>query len=149
MDGDNKGFTDTWAPRVLSVFRIVVALLFIEHGTQKLFGSPPGPGPFPAASLMGVAAIIEISCGSLLLLGLLTRLAAFVAAGEMAVAYFMVHAPKSPFPVVNMGEPAILNCFAFLYFVFAGAGVWSLDYLIWKPKQRTARPMSTRPVAGT
>ena len=114
---------------MLSVFRIVVALLFIEHGTQKLFNYPPGPGPFPIGSLMGNAAIIELVCGTLMLFGLLTRLAAFVAAGEMAVAYFMVHAPKSPFPAVNMGEPAVLNCFAFLYFVAAGPGVWALDAL--------------------
>jgi putative oxidoreductase len=120
----------SWAQRMLSVFRIVVAALFIEHGTQKLFNMPPGPGPFPATSLMGVAALIELTCGTLLLFGFLTRIAAFVAAGEMAVAYFMVHAPKSPFPAVNLGEPAILNCFAFLYFVCAGAGAWSLDALI-------------------
>ena len=122
--------------------RIVVALLFIEHGTQKLIGYPPGMGPVPLAGLMGVAALIEVIGGALLLFGFLTRPVAFIMCGEMAVAYFMAHAPKSPFPVINQGEPAVLFCFLFLYYVFAGAGSWSLDALIWH--RRTPRLVAPR-----
>ena len=135
---ERVSFWDEWTPRALSVLRIVVALLFIEHGTQKLIGFPPGPGPVQLGSMLGVAALIELIGGCLLLLGLFTRVAAFIMSGEMAVAYFMVHAPKSPFPVVSQGEPAVLFCFIFLFYFFAGAGSWSLDALIWKkPTPRT------------
>lgn len=127
-----RTFWKSWSPRVLSILRIVVALLFIEHGTQKWFGYPAGPGPVPLNSLIGAAAMIETIGGVLLLVGLLTRPVAFIMCGEMAVAYFMAHAPKSPFPVVNQGEPAILFCFVFLYYIFEGAGSWSLDALLWK-----------------
>ena len=117
------------APKALSVLRIVAALLFLSHGLVKLAGFPPGapPGPQPLMSLLGTAGVIETVSGLLILLGLFTRPAAFVAAGEMAVGYFMMHAPKSVFPVANMGDPAILYCFIFLYLVFAGPGPWSLD----------------------
>lgn len=118
-----------WQPQLLAVLRIVVALLFIEHATIKLFGFPPGgmPGPQPIASLLGAAAIIELVTGVLVLLGLWTRLAAFVASGEMAVAYFMFHGFKGFWPAVNMGEAAILFCFVFLYLAAAGPGAWSID----------------------
>jgi putative oxidoreductase len=120
---------DVWAPRMLSVLRIVVALLFIEHGMQKLFGFPPpigGEGP-PLFSLLGLAAVLEFFGGLLILVGLFTRPVAFLLAGEMAFAYFMAHAPKSFFPALNGGDAAILFCFVFLYLCVAGAGAWSID----------------------
>jgi len=118
----------SWAPRALSVLRIVAGLLFLEHGLQKLTGFPPGGmGVVTAMTLPWVAGIIEIVCGVLLTVGLLTRIAAFIASGEMAFAYWMAHAPADPFPVNNGGDSAILFCFAFLYLVFAGAGPWSVD----------------------
>jgi putative oxidoreductase len=120
------------APQALSVLRIVAALLFISHGTQKLFGVPPMPGGAPPVELMsifGLAGLIETVGGTLLLLGLISRFVAFVMCGEMAVAYFMVHAPRGFLPLVNGGEPAVLYCFIFLFIVVAGPGVWSLDAL--------------------
>ena len=112
-------------PYVLSVFRIIVALLFLEHGLQKFFGFPSA-GP-PMTSLLYVQGVIEIVGGILLLVGAYTRVVAFVLAGDMAVAYFMAHFPRSFFPAVNGGDAAVLFCFAFLYLVFAGGGPWSVD----------------------
>jgi putative oxidoreductase len=119
----------SWGPRLQSLFRIVLALLFLSHGLVKLFGFPAGaqPGQVPLISLFGLAALLELVGGIALILGLFTRPVAFVLAGEMAVAYFMVHAPQGFFPVLNGGELAILYCFAFLFFSAAGAGPWSLD----------------------
>ena len=120
-----------WAPRMLAVLRIVAALLFIEHGTQKLFGFPMpigGEGP-PLVSLLGLSAVIELFGGLSILVGLFTRPVAFVLAGEMAVAYFIGHAPKSFFPAINGGDAAILFCFLYLYLSVAGAGAWSVDAL--------------------
>jgi putative oxidoreductase len=117
------------ADRVLGVLRLVAALLFIEHGTQKLFGFPPpvgGAGP-AMFSLLWYAAILEVVCGVLVLLGLFTRPAAFIASGEMAFAYWMAHAPRSVFPALNGGDAAILFCFVFLYLSAAGPGAWALD----------------------
>lgn len=124
-----EALADGWAPRLLSVLRIVAALIFLEHGTQKLFGfPPPASGAGPAAfSLIWFAALIEFVGGLLLLAGLFTRLVAFILSGEMAVAYWMAHAPRSPFPVLNGGDGAILYCFVFLYLAAAGGGAWSLD----------------------
>jgi putative oxidoreductase len=119
-----------WAPHLLSVLRIIAALIFLEHGTQKLFGFPPpigGTGP-AALSLLWFAAVIETVGGVLLLLGLFTRPMAFLLAGEMAFAYFIGHAPRSLFPALNGGDAAILYCFVFLYMAAAGGGVWSLDH---------------------
>jgi putative oxidoreductase len=118
-----------WQPQLLAVLRIVVSLLFIEHALIKLFGFPPGgpPGLQPVGTLLWIGGVVELVCGLMVLIGLWTRLFAFLAAGEMAVAYFMVHAPNSFFPAVNMGEAAILFCFAFLYFAAAGPGAWSAD----------------------
>jgi putative oxidoreductase len=117
-----------WAPRLLSILRIVVALIFMEHGTQKLLGFPPSDHPGPALfSLLGLSGVLELFGGALLVLGLFTRPVAFILAGEMAVAYWLGHAPHSFFPVNNGGDAAILYCFVFLYLVAAGAGPWSLD----------------------
>ena len=119
-----------WSPYALAVLRIITALLFIEHGTQKYFAFPPSEY-FPEApaifSLMGVAGLLELIGGALILIGLLTRPVAFVLSGFMAAAYFMGHAPQGFFPVSNGGDAAILFCFIYLYMVFAGAGAWSLD----------------------
>jgi putative oxidoreductase len=120
---------NAWAPRVLSLLRIVAALLFIEHGTMKLIPFPiPQPGaPDPLPLMLLVAACIEIGGGVLLVVGLFTRPVALILAGEMAVAYFTAHFPHSPWPGVNQGGEAILYCWIFFYLVFAGAGAWSLD----------------------
>jgi putative oxidoreductase len=118
-----------WAPRALSVLRIVAALLFLEHGTQKLFGFPVAPpNGLPAVlTLSWFAAVLEAAGGLLLALGLFTRPVAFLLSGEMAFAYWMSHAPRAFFPVMNGGDAAILYCFVFLYIAFAGAGPWALD----------------------
>lgn len=121
-----------WSPQMLAVLRIMTALLFIEHGTAKLFGFPPSPmggGEVKLFSLIGLAGILEVGGGLLILIGLCTRPVAFVLAGFMAVAYFMAHAPKSFYPLLNGGDPAILYCFIFLYLMVAGAGAWSVDAL--------------------
>jgi putative oxidoreductase len=119
-----------WSPYALAVLRIITALLFIQHGTQKFFAFPPSEY-FPEApaifSLMGAAGLMELVGGALILIGLFTRPVAFVLSGFMAAAYFMGHAPMGFFPATNMGEPAIFFCFIYLYMVFAGAGAWSLD----------------------
>jgi putative oxidoreductase len=124
-------YLERWTPELLSIFRIVVALLFLEHATAKLLGFPHVAmfDGLKLMSLMGVAGIIELVGGLLLLVGLFTPLAAFILSGEMAVAYFMVHAPQGFFPILNMGEGAIYYCFAFLYLAAAGAGPWSVDRL--------------------
>jgi len=121
--------TEIWTPRILAVLRIVAALLFIEHATMKFFQFPAAiPGvPYPLATIMLVAGAIELITGALMAVGFYTRAAAFVAAGEMAAAYFMAHLSQSFWPAINMGEPAILFCFIFLYFSVAGGGAWSID----------------------
>jgi putative oxidoreductase len=118
----------------------VAGLLFLEHGTQKLLGFPPGEGSRAAAmSLPWIAGLIELVTGALLTAGLFTRAAAFIAAGEMAVAYWMAHASQSPYPVNNGGDAAILYCFVFLYLVFAGPGPWSVDAIRGNGGQRRRR----------
>jgi putative oxidoreductase len=112
-------------PYILSVLRIVVALLFLEHGLQKYFGFPSA-GP-PMTPLLYVQGAIEVVGGILLLIGAYTRPVAFILAGDMAVAYFMAHFPRSFFPAMNAGDAAVLYCFVFLYIVFAGGGAWSVD----------------------
>ena len=121
----------TWTPRMLSVLRIITGLLFMEHGTAKLLHFPPSADlPAELPPLIMVAGILELVGGALVAAGLLTRVVAFVLSGQMAVAYFMAHAPQSFFPLINHGESAILFCFIFLYLAFAGGGEWSLDRLL-------------------
>lgn len=150
MDNQSS-FLAHWSPRVLSILRIVVAFLFIQYGTQKLFGYPPPPQPPPQAAQQAaqqqqparqglptyvlVAGALETFGGLLILLGLFTRPIAFILSGEMAVAYFYQHAPGSFWPLVNRGIPAVLFCFIFLYMVFAGGGRWSLDYLVRRKRE--------------
>src|SRR5215204_5843687 len=124
----------TWAPRVLSILRIVTALLFMEHGLMKLFDVPaPQPGvPDPLPTMLVAAAWIEVVGGALIAVGLFTRVAAFVCSGQMAAAYFMAHAPQGFWPALNMGELAIMFSFVFFYLIFAGPGPWSLDALVRK-----------------
>jgi putative oxidoreductase len=116
-----------WAPRVLSIVRIMTALLFLEHGTQKLLGFPAS-STYPAMfTLSWFQGVIELVGGLLLAIGLFSRPVAFILSGDMAVAYFMAHAPQSFFPIVNRGDAAILYCFIFFYIFFAGPGPWSAD----------------------
>jgi putative oxidoreductase len=118
-----------WTPRALSVLRIVTGLMIIQHGMGKLLGFPafPAYANVQPLSLIGAAGFIELIGGALLILGLLTRPAAFILSGEMAFAYFMVHAPKSFYPLINGGTLAIMYCFTCLYLSAAGAGPWSVD----------------------
>ena len=116
-----------YAPQALAVLRIITALLFIESGTTKLIGFPASDMTPPLFSLFGLAGIIEIVAGILVLVGFFTRPAALIASGEMAVAYFMAHAPSNLFPAMNGGDAAILFCFVFLYLVFSGPGAWSVN----------------------
>ena len=117
-----------WQPQFLAILRIVVGLLFLEHGLSKFFGFPVPFPVHPLPTLLLVAGVIELLAGALVTIGLFTRLAAFIASGEMAVAYWMQHFPKSPWPLANMGEGAILFCFVFLYICAAGPGMWSVDH---------------------
>jgi putative oxidoreductase len=117
---------ERYAPQVYCIFREVFAFVYLVHGLQKLFGMFGGQ-VVPLASMLGAAAIIELVAGLLLLVGLFTRPAAFIASGEMAAAYFIAHFPRSPWPVLNGGEPPVLLCFAFLYIAARGAGPWSVD----------------------
>jgi putative oxidoreductase len=126
----NASRLSAYAPTVLSILRIVTGLIFLEHGTQKFLSFPAGQmaGMGPALANPGAyAGLIELVCGLLITIGLFTRPAAFLASGTMAVAYWMAHAPQNPFPINNGGDAAILYCFVFLYFVFAGPGSLSLD----------------------
>jgi putative oxidoreductase len=117
-----------YAPQALSLLRIVAALIFLFHGTAKLFGYPETPMPMPpVGSLFWIGGVLELVGGLLLLIGLFSRPVAFILSGEMAVAYWMVHAPQSTFPIQNNGDAAILYCFIFLLIAAAGPGPWSLD----------------------
>lgn len=122
----------SWAPRLLSVLRFVVGLLYMQHGLNKLFDFPP-TAHHHAYVLMslypGLAGVLETFGGGLIVLGLFTRPVAFILSGEMAVAYFMSHAPHGFFPLLNGGERAVFYCFTFLYLFVAGGGAWSLDRL--------------------
>jgi putative oxidoreductase len=124
-------FSSRWSPRILSVLRIVAAFLFMPHGAQKLFGflAPQHAVLPPLLSLLGLAGVLEFFGGLFLLLGLFTRPVAFILSGEMAVAYFMVHAPKGFWPLMNGGDLAAILCFVFLYLSVAGGGTWSVEHL--------------------
>lgn len=127
-----------WPSRMLSVLRIVSGLVFITFGTMKLFNippMPPGQPPVELLSQVGIAGILEVFGGLAFVLGLFTRPVAFILAGEMAVAYFQFHFPNSYWPSVNMGVPAILYSFIFLYYVFSGAGIWSIDAMIARARE--------------
>jgi putative oxidoreductase len=126
-----RALVSSLSPYLLSVLRIAVALAFVEHGTSKLLGFPPPTHPFQLAfSLEGISGPLELVGGLLLLFGVFTRPVAFILSGEMAVAYFAAHAPKNFFPILNMGELAVVYCFVFLYLAAAGGGAWSLDRLL-------------------
>jgi len=118
-----------FAPQLYALLRIVAGLMFFMHGTQKILGWPPsgqgGGGPLPAIAV--VSGWLELILGALIIVGLVTRLAAFLASGEMAVAYWWMHFPNGFWPIVNQGELAALYCFLFLYIAAAGAGIWSTD----------------------
>lgn len=116
-----------WAPKVLSIVRIVAGLAFMAHGLGKHFGIPDLGFAVEAGSAGWIAGWIELIGGALIAIGLFTRLAAFICSGTMAAAYFMVHAPQNFYPATNGGEVAMLFCFIFFYFVFAGPGPWSVD----------------------
>ena len=131
MDALFAGFEKA-RPYVLSILRIVTALLFLEHGLSKVFGFP-GAGP-PLTGLLIVAAFLETVGALFVLVGAYTRIVAFILSGEMAVAYFMAHEPRSFFPLANGGDAAILFCFVFLYLVFAGGGPLSIDRMVLKQK---------------
>jgi putative oxidoreductase len=123
-----------WAPQLLSMLRVVVAFLFMQVGSAKLFAFPaavmPGGGTVPVGSLLWFAGVIEVVGGTLFLLGLFTRPVAFILSGEMAFAYFIGHFPHGFWPVLNQGAPAVFYCFTFLYVSAAGPGPWSLDALL-------------------
>ena len=141
MNGDLISRWRSWEPYLLSILRIVAAFLFMQFGTGKVLAFPaaiiPEGGTAPVGSLAWIAGFLEVVGGGLLLVGLFTRPVAFVLSGEMAVAYFYGHAPQGFWPVLNMGSPAILFCFLWLYISSAGAGPWSLDAL--------RRPEPSRP----
>lgn len=120
---------NVWAPRVLSLLRIITALLFMEHGLMKLIHFPAAqPGaPDPLPPILLAAALLEVVGGGLVAVGLFTRPVAFLLSGQMAVAYFLAHGSKGFWPALNGGDGAILFCFIFLYLVFQGPGEWSLD----------------------
>ncbi|HVH82022.1 MAG TPA: DoxX family protein [Stellaceae bacterium] len=124
-----------WEPRMLSILRIMTGLLMLQHGLNKIVGFPPGPPganprPYVLMTLVpGLAGLIELIGGALVTVGFFTRCAAFFVSGEMAVGYFMSHAPRGFFPYTNGGNLAVLYCFVFLYLAFAGPGPWSLDRL--------------------
>ena len=125
----SQSFYAVWTPRILGILRIITGLLFLQHGTAKLFGVPHIAmfDGLQLISLMGLAGMLELVGGLLVLIGLFTRPTAFVLSGMMAVAYFMAHAPKGLLPILNQGELAVMYCFVFLYFAVAGAGAFSID----------------------
>jgi len=138
-----------YAPAVLSILRIVAALLFLEHGTSRLFA---WPSPIPSPEFLTMywfAGAIELVGGILLVLGLFTRSAAFIVSGEMAFAYFISHAPNSFFPILNRGDASVLYCFVFLYIAFAGPGPWSVDALLGRKRTgETATALSGKMTPG-
>ena len=122
-------FPGKYSPYLYAILRMVSGLMFAMHGSQKLLGWPGDKPAVELASQMGVAGIIELVGGLMIVFGLFAGLAAFIASGEMAFAYFMVHAPQGPLPLLNKGELAVLYCFLFLYIAAHGSGIWSIDAL--------------------
>ena len=120
-------FLDKYSPQILGVLRIVVGLLFLEHGLMKLVGFPAPMGTGPLPPMVMAAGIIELVGGALVALGLFSRIAAFVCSGEMAFAYFIAHFPRGIYPALNGGDPAILYCFIFLYLAAAGPGSFAIN----------------------
>lgn len=134
---EEGGWADRHSSQMLSILRMVTALLFLSHGMSKILGIPMSSASFPQPwTLLWIAGMLELIGGFLLLIGLLSRPVAFLLAGEMAVAYWLVHAPDNFWPVLNGGESAILFCFIFLYVFFRGPGLWSLD--CWLRQRRAA-----------
>jgi putative oxidoreductase len=133
----------SWTPQLLSTLRIMAAFLFVQYGSTKILAWPapimPGGGTAPLTSLAGIAGLLELVGGPLLLVGWLTRPVAFLLAGEMAVAYFKGHAPQGFWPILNQGAPAVLFCFVWLYLSAAGPGPWSIDALLSR-RTRVAAP---------
>ena len=129
-----------WTRHLTSLIRVIVALLFFQHGAEKLWGFANGRVDYDFGTLRGIAGPIEVIGGGLLLFGLFTRTTAFILCGEMAVAYFTRWAPRGFFPIANGGEESVVFCFIFLWLVAAGAGPVGLDQLIWKKKRRIAAP---------
>lgn len=123
-----------YADHVYCIMRLIVGLLFASHGGQKILGFPPG-GHGAGEGIMLLGAWIELVCGLLIAVGFLTRIAALLASGEMAVAYFMMHAKGGFFPIINHGEAAVFYCFVFLFILFHGPGLWSID--AWTRRGRT------------
>jgi len=141
---------DRWTPYALSGLRIFVGLTFVQHGTHKYFNFPSGPSykGIDLTTMQGWAGTIELFVGALILIGLFTRLSAFIAAGEMAVGYFVVHAPASFFTAKNGGENAYLFCFVFLFFVFAGPGPISVDHWLRGRRRIPESPLSSAELTG-
>jgi putative oxidoreductase len=135
------GPEQAWTSRVLSVLRIVTAFLFMMHGSAKILHLPYQPefNDVQLFSLIGIGGLLELIGGLLLLIGLFTRAVAFILSGEMAVAYFMFHAPTAFLPLLNEGDAAVLFCFVFLYLAFAGPGPWSVDAM-WRARGNAANP---------
>ena len=127
-------FLGKYSSCLYSTLRIIAGLMFALHGSQKLFAWPGGNAAMPLASLMGVAGLVELIGGLMIAFGFLTSYAAFIASGQMAVAYFKAHAPQGTLPLLNRGELAVLYCFLFLYIAAQGSGAWSLDAMIRRKK---------------
>jgi putative oxidoreductase len=130
-------------PFTFALFRIVFGFLFLQFGTQKLLGWPNTPVGYTPSPLLKVAACIELICGLLIMIGFVTELAAFLASGEMAFAYFLAHFPLGVWPVLSRGVPAVLFCFAFLFIATHGSGIWSVDSL-WRIRGRYRDKKETR-----
>ena len=144
---DWTGLRLTWEPRILSILRIMTGLLFLQHGLNKFFNFPPAATqrPYDLFTLApGLAGILEVGGGILLVFGLFTRPAAFILSGEMAFAYFMAHAPRAFYPYSNGGSLAVLYCFVFFYLWFAGGGEWSLDRLLRRGSASTSGATASR-----
>ncbi|MGA9771162.1 MAG: DoxX family protein [Blastocatellia bacterium] len=132
-----NSFYSEWVPRLLSVMRVIIAFLFIQHGAQKLFGfmAPEQWAASPVFSMIWIAGVLEFFGGLFILFGLFTRPVAFILSGLMAVAYFMAHAPQGFWTIQNRGELAVAYCFVFLYLTVAGGGSWSMDRLLWRQER--------------